>query len=87
MSTTASACPASTKILQVFGKRWKGPPRNRYTGRRGTAILAADDGTVIYSAQRIAGYGKMVIISHSNGMKTVYAHNHKNIVKEGQKVY
>jgi murein DD-endopeptidase MepM/ murein hydrolase activator NlpD len=80
--------PSSTKISSGFGQRWGRAHQGiDIPGRRGTAILAADDGTVIYSAQRISGYGKMIIISHSNGLKTVYAHNDSNLVSQGQKVY
>ena len=80
--------PSSTKISSGFGKRWgRAHEGIDIPGRKGTAILAAEDGKVIYSAQRIAGYGKMIVISHSNGLKTVYAHNSENLVKEGQKVY
>ena len=33
------------------------------------------------------GYGKIVVIKHSGGYSTVYAHNSKNVVKRGTKVY
>lgn len=80
--------PSSTKISSGFGRRWGRPHQGiDIPGRRGTAILAADDGKVIYSAQRIAGYGKMIVVAHSNGMRTVYAHNDKNLVSQGQKVF
>ncbi len=54
----------------------------------GTPIYAAAAGTVIVSKTGgwNGGYGNMIIISHSNGTQTVYAHNSKNLVSPGQVV-
>ena len=49
----------------------------------GTPVLAADDGRVVYSDDRIRGYGNMIIIKHSGKLSTIYAHNRVNLVKEG----
>jgi lipoprotein NlpD len=51
----------------------------------GTPIFAADDGTVIYAGQ-LHGYGNVVIVQHSGGYVTVYAHNLHNLVGEGARV-
>lgn len=53
---------------------------------KGTPILAAADGRVIFSGWGPAGYGRIVIIKHGDGSITVYAHNEKNLVSEGQRV-
>ena len=53
---------------------------------RGTAILAAADGTVMYAGDGVRGYGNMIIVRHTGGLVTVYAHNHRNHVNEGVKV-
>ena len=52
----------------------------------GTDIHAAADGTVLYSGDQQTGYGNLIIISHTDNMITVYAHNKKNLVKENDKV-
>lgn len=49
----------------------------------GTQVLAAADGKVIFS-DVLRGYGNVVIVRHSDGYLTVYAHNRTNLVKEGQ---
>ena len=54
--------------------------------RRGTPIRAAEGGTVKFSGWGPTGYGLMVIIKHSGHLTTVYAHNSRNLVKEGSKV-
>jgi murein DD-endopeptidase MepM/ murein hydrolase activator NlpD len=51
----------------------------------GTPIRAIEDGEVIYSDQ-LRGYGNMVILRHSGGIVSVYAHNESNLVREGQSV-
>jgi lipoprotein NlpD len=48
----------------------------------GTPVLAADAGTVIF-AGRERGYGNLVIVQHSGGYATVYAHNQRNLVSTG----
>lgn len=52
----------------------------------GTPILAAQGGTVIYAGSRIRGYGRMVVISHLNGITTIYAHQSRLFVRKGQRV-
>ena len=60
--------------------------------RKGTSIIAAAEGKVMFSGWGPTGYGLMLIIKHKNNLTTVYAHNahlhvHKNqTVKQGQKV-
>jgi murein DD-endopeptidase MepM/ murein hydrolase activator NlpD len=51
----------------------------------GTNILAADSGTVITSAYN-SSYGNYVVISHGNGMTTLYAHMSARKVSEGNAV-
>ncbi|MGH7899997.1 MAG: LysM peptidoglycan-binding domain-containing M23 family metallopeptidase [Candidatus Binatia bacterium] len=51
----------------------------------GTPVYAARGGRVIYS-DSIPGYGNIVIIDHLNGLLTVYAHNAKNHVEQGEMV-
>jgi lipoprotein NlpD len=53
---------------------------------QGTGVYAVSAGEVAYSGDGIRQFGNMVIIKHDNGYLTLYAHNHRNKVKEGQKV-
>jgi lipoprotein NlpD len=51
----------------------------------GSDVLAAEDGEVIYS-DFLRGYGNCIIVRHTEGLATVYAHNQSNGVHEGQRV-
>jgi murein DD-endopeptidase MepM/ murein hydrolase activator NlpD len=66
-------------------KRQKFHHGTDYRGDRGTPVLAAGNGTVIYS-QRRGGYGKVVFIDHGSGVVTRYAHLSRIEVKDGQVV-
>lgn len=48
-------------------------------------IYAVFDGVVTMS-KNYYGYGNCIIIKHDNGMETLYSHNSKNLVKEGDRV-
>ncbi len=55
----------------------------------GTPILASAPGQVIISKDNgywNGGYGNYVVIKHGNGTQTLYSHNSKNIVWQGQSV-
>ena len=74
-----------------------GPRRDPITGRpgnhtgidvpapRGTNILSAKSGVVVTST-RHPRYGEYVVVSHSDGTSTLYAHMSQRLVKEGQTV-
>ncbi len=63
---------------------------HRHTGvdlktKANDPIYAVGDGVVTMS-KNYSGYGKCIIIKHADGTETLYAHNSKNYVKEGEKV-
>ncbi len=51
----------------------------------GTPVKAVAPGVVVYSGSR-SGYGNTVIVEHYNGVITLYAHNSRILVSEGQAV-
>lgn len=77
--------PSSRKISSRFGRRW-GKQHNGIdiSARRGSTIVAAEAGRVIYSGRELAGFGHMIVIRHQGSFYTLYAHNQKNYVKSGQ---
>ena len=75
------------KVISPYGNDRR---THRHTGvdlktKPRDPIYAAFDGVVTLS-RRFSGYGKCVIIRHADGTETLYAHNAKNYVKEGQHV-
>ncbi|MDQ6963352.1 MAG: M23 family metallopeptidase [Mariprofundales bacterium] len=55
-------------------------------GKLGVPIVAAADGVVVYSDNRLAGYGNLIIIRHRKNLFTAYAHNQVNLVHRGDHV-
>ena len=74
------------KVISPYGQRGG----RQHTGvdlktKAKDKIYAAFDGEVVFS-KKSSGYGNLVRIKHANGLETYYAHNSKNLVKEGQHV-
>jgi murein DD-endopeptidase MepM/ murein hydrolase activator NlpD len=80
--------PLRGKISSYYGKR---QGRGLHTGidivaPKGTPIKAVADGLVIASGKGLDGfskYGRIVILDHGNGVRTIYSHNKKNNVRSG----
>jgi len=68
-------------------KKWKAHKGVDYAAPTGTAIKATGDGKVVFRGWQ-KGYGRIVIVQHSNQYKTVYAHMSKfrSKVKKGSRV-
>lgn len=54
--------------------------------QRNTPVKACADGVVVTSTWDDT-YGYMVVIDHGFGIQTLYGHNARNLVKEGQRVH
>lgn len=75
------------RLTSRFGRRGNRPHKGvDFAAKMGTPIYATADGVVIYSGSRQRGYGNLVILKHSDDYVSVYAHNRRNLVDEGQKV-
>lgn len=55
-------------------------------GKDGSPIVAARAGKVVYSGHGLNGYGNLIIIKHDTEFLSAYAHNKRNLVKEGTQV-
>jgi lipoprotein NlpD len=75
--------PAKGKILQGFNSNTKGID---IAGKEGDPVFAAADGKVMYAGNGVRGLGNLVLLGHSNGFITAYAHNQSLLVKTGQQV-
>jgi LysM repeat protein len=61
----------SRNYTQFF---WAGHPGLDIGLGEGTAVYAADTGTVTYAGWNVYGYGNVVVVNHGNGYETLYAH-------------
>jgi lipoprotein NlpD len=75
--------PVKGKVVAPFSEATKGMD---IAGRKGSPVLAAASGRVIYADQGLRGYGKLVIIRHNATWLSAYAHNDNLVVKEQQEV-
>ncbi len=64
-------------------KRWKAHHGTDFGAKRGTPILAAAEGKVIFSG-RMGGYGNVIKIQHKDNYITLYAHQSRLKVKKGE---
>lgn len=86
VSTTGMIWPVLGRISSYFGPRWG----TRHTGLdiaapTGTDIRAVRAGRV-EMAGWWGGYGNCVIVDHGNGLKTLYAHASRLLVRQGDRV-
>ena len=80
--------PTSGIVTSRFGARWGRTHKGTDIGApAGTPIVAAASGTVTTSQYGYnGGYGNYVIISHGNGVQTLYGHCTELCVDEGEYV-
>ncbi|MCT7987103.1 peptidoglycan DD-metalloendopeptidase family protein [Laspinema olomoucense] len=79
--------PAHGVFTSGYGWRWGRMHKGiDIAGPIGTPIYAAAPGVVITAGWNSGGYGNLVEIEHPDGSITLYAHNHRIMVQEGQQV-
>lgn len=80
--------PLQGKIISRFGAKNGGQHNDgiNIAAKVGAKVYAADSGTVAYAGNELKGFGNLLLIRHSDGWITAYAHNEKLLVKKGDKV-
>lgn len=79
--------PAQGELTSGYGWRWGRMHRGiDVAGPIGTPIVAAAPGVVTYARWNEGGYGNLVEVTHPDGSITIYAHNDRILVREGQEV-
>ena len=92
LACTPSVWPTRGWVSSGFGRRTS-PFTNEkefhkgidISARMNTPILAPADG-VISSVGRTYGYGRTIYVNHGYGLKTIFGHLTKSLVKKGQYV-
>ena len=77
--------PVRGQIVSPFGAKPNGARNDGINIRaaEGTPVVAAENGVVVYAGDEIPGYGRMLLISHADGLTTAYAHNGRLLVQVG----
>jgi murein DD-endopeptidase MepM/ murein hydrolase activator NlpD len=80
--------PVKGRVIQGFGPKSGGGQNDgiNVAVPEGTPIKAAEDGVVAYAGSELKGYGNLVLVRHSNGFVTAYAHASELNVKKGEAV-
>jgi murein DD-endopeptidase MepM/ murein hydrolase activator NlpD len=80
--------PVSGRVISSFGEMANGYANDgiNIEVEDGTPVKAADHGVVIYAGNELAGFGNLLLVKHSNGYVTAYAHNSRLLARKGSKV-
>lgn len=75
--------PAPGRVVSSYSAKKGGRKGLLITGKRGEPVMAANSGKVVYSGSGLRGYGRLVIIMHSNTYLSAYGQNEWVMVKQG----
>lgn len=78
--------PARGRVVERFSLRLGKNKGINIAGRIGEPIRATASGRVVYSGTGLRGYGKLIIIKHSDTFLSAYAYNKKILVREGERI-
>ena len=87
-STRDFIWPSKGKVISGFGDKTSNVVNKGVTIRAfsNAAVLAAHSGMVVFTTDKLKGYGKTVIISHDGGLMTVYSLLSHILVKPGERI-
>ena len=80
--------PVRGRIVSSFGAKSKGLRNDgiNIAAPRGTPVVAAENGVVVYAGNELRGFGNLVLVKHTGGWVSAYAHNERLTVKRGDRV-
>jgi lipoprotein NlpD len=97
----AAAAAADSEVAGNSQRQWRWPVRGKVVEafniaklRKGikikalarAAVRSSAPGEIVYAGNGLRGYGKLVIVKHSELLLSAYAHNDEILVREGQRV-
>ena len=77
--------PVDAEILKKFSIE-NNHPGLTYDNVLGQDVRAVRKGEVVYSGDKMASYGKMIIIKHAYGFYSIYNQNQEIYVSEGDSI-
>ena len=80
--------PVKGRVVSTYGTKAKGLYNDgiNIAAPRGTPVKAAENGVVAYAGNELRGFGNLLLVKHSGGWISAYAHNQDLLVKRGQRV-
>jgi murein DD-endopeptidase MepM/ murein hydrolase activator NlpD len=86
--TNRFSWPVRGEVISKFGPKSAGLYNDgiNIKASEGQAVGASEDGIVAYVGNELKGYGNLVIIKHSGGWISAYAHLKNSLVERGQKI-
>ena len=80
--------PAKGRVIAGYGPKTNGQQNDgiNLAVPEGTPIKASEDGVVAYAGNELKGYGNLVLVRHSHGYVTAYAHAKELLVKRGDHI-
>ena len=80
--------PVRGRVIAAYGANTNGKSNDgiNVAVPEGTPVKAAEDGTVTYAGNELKGYGNLILVRHSNGYVTAYAHASELLVKRGDTI-
>ncbi|CAN5169640.1 LysM peptidoglycan-binding domain-containing M23 family metallopeptidase [soil metagenome] len=80
--------PVRGRVITAYGAKNNGKQNDgiNVAVPEGTPVKAAEDGVVAYSGSELKGYGNLILVRHSNGYVTAYAHASELMVKRGDTI-
>jgi murein DD-endopeptidase MepM/ murein hydrolase activator NlpD len=80
--------PVRGRVITAYGAKTNGKANDgiNLAVPEGTPVKAAEDGVVAYAGNELKGYGNLVLVRHSNGYVTAYAHASEVMVKRGETI-
>jgi murein DD-endopeptidase MepM/ murein hydrolase activator NlpD len=84
----AFSWPLSGRVISDFGATANGGKNDgiNIAASQGAPIHASASGTVTYAGNELKDYGNLVLVKHSGGYTTAYAHAERLVVSRGDTV-
>ncbi|WP_157089256.1 LysM peptidoglycan-binding domain-containing M23 family metallopeptidase [Oceanibaculum pacificum] len=80
--------PVNGRVISRYGPKAGGLHNDgmNIAAPKGSPVLAAENGVVVYAGSELRGFGNLLLINHAGGWMTAYAHNEALLVKRGDVV-
>lgn len=80
--------PVNGSTLSAYGPKQGGRHNDGINigAPSGTPVRTAAAGEVVYTGDNVAGFGNLILVRHSGGFATAYAHVQKPLVHQGQQL-